>query len=212
MATPSYKLIYFGVQARAELARMLFRYANVDFEDVRITRDDWATLKQDPKTKFGQVPILEINGKPIAQSQAIVRYLAQKFGYLPTDPDAALPIDELYAFINSDISDKQFLGSLFQDPEAKEKYRSDYFGNQLPTRLGYIEKILESSTSGYLVGDKLTLADLALIDFAQRVLFDKDWIERTKPVLEKLPKVSEYLQKRFEDPQYKAYLEKKPKA
>ncbi len=210
MATTSYKLIYFGVQARAELARMLFRYANVEFEDVRINRDEWATLKQE--VKFGQVPILEINGKPVAQSQAIVRYLAQKFGYLPTDPDAALPVDELYSFINSDISDKQFMGSLFQDAEAKEKYRSDYFGNQLPTKLGYLEKILESNGTGYLVGDKLTLADLAFVDFAQRVLFDKDWIERTKPVLERFPKVSEYLQKRFEDAQYKAYLEKKPKA
>jgi len=185
---------------------MLFRYSKIEFEDVRIGRDAWAALKQDPKIKFGQIPILEIDGKPIAQSQTIARYLAQKFGYLPTDPDAALPIDELYAFINSDISDKQMVSAFIQDPEAKEKYRNDFFGNQLPTRLSYIEKILEGNTSGYLIGDKLTLADFALVDFAQRVLYDEDWIERTKPVLEKFPKVTEYLQKRF------AYLEQKPKA
>ncbi len=211
MTTPSYRLTYFDEQGRAELIRMIFRFSNVEFEDVRIQDEEWEKLRSDPRIKFQELPILEINGKPLAQSQTIVRYLAQKFGYLPTDPDAALPISELYSFINSDISDKQFLGSYFDDPEAKEKYRSDFWESQLPKRLAFIEKILESNTSGFLIGDQMTLADFSLVDFGSRVMFDKQWIKRAEPVLEKVPKVKGYFQKRFEDPKFKAYLDRKPK-
>jgi len=209
MATPSYKLTYFDVQGRAELIRMIFRFSNIEFEDVRVDYPKW--LQTPSKPKFEELPILEINEKPVAQSVVIVRYLAQKFGYLPIDPDAALPIEELYAFINSDISDRQMAGALFQDPEAKEKYRSDYWENQLPKKLDFLEKILEGNTSGFLIGDKLTLADLSLVDFAQRVLYDKQWAQRAEPLLAKLPNLAGYLQKRFEDPKYKAYMERKPK-
>jgi len=210
MATPTYRLTYFPVQARAEVIRLLFRYANVDFEDVRLNKDQWSSVKSEPKYKFDQLPLLEVNGKAVTQSQAIARYVAQKFGYLPTDPDAALSIDELATFINSDISDRQYYGSLFQDTEGKEAYRKDYFENQLPKKLAFLEKTLEGNTSGFLIGDSITLADFILIDFAQRVLYDKDWIERTRPVLEKLPNLTAYFMKRFEDPKYKAYFETKP--
>jgi len=92
MATPSYRLTYFDEQGRAELIRMIFRFNNIEFEDVRIQDEEWESLHGDPKIKFQELPILEINGKPLAQSQVIARYLAQKFGYLPTDPDATLQL------------------------------------------------------------------------------------------------------------------------
>ncbi len=209
MATASYKLTYFDVQGRAELIRMLLRFGNVEFEDVRVDYPQW--VQSTGKPKYEELPILEIDGKAIAQSQVIARYLARKLGYLPTDPDAGLEIDELYTFINSDISDRQMVGALFQDAEAKEKYRADYWENYLPKKLALIEKILEGNTTGFLIGDKWTLADLCLVDFAQRVLYDKQWAQRAEPILAKFTNLAGYLQKRFEDPQYKAYVEKKPK-
>jgi len=45
MADCEYKLVHFNVRFLAEPIRWIFSYAGVAFEDVRITVDQWATLK-----------------------------------------------------------------------------------------------------------------------------------------------------------------------
>ena len=42
---PKYKLTYFNLRGRAETIRMLFAAADVKFEDVRITFEEWPELK-----------------------------------------------------------------------------------------------------------------------------------------------------------------------
>jgi len=41
----SYKLTYFNGRGRAELSRLIFAAAGVQYEDVRIERADWAKMK-----------------------------------------------------------------------------------------------------------------------------------------------------------------------
>ena len=41
-----YKLTYFNIQARGEVARFLFTMADVKFEDNRIEFADWPALKK----------------------------------------------------------------------------------------------------------------------------------------------------------------------
>ncbi|TMS34856.1 hypothetical protein L596_002364 [Steinernema carpocapsae] len=76
---PEYKLTYFNIRGLAEPARLLFALAGVDFEDNRIEHENWPPLKA--STPFGQLPVLEFDGKKLAQSFAIYRYLANEFGY-----------------------------------------------------------------------------------------------------------------------------------
>uniref|UniRef100_A0A0M3HPS6 GST C-terminal domain-containing protein n=1 Tax=Ascaris lumbricoides TaxID=6252 RepID=A0A0M3HPS6_ASCLU len=97
---PQYKLIYFNGRGRAETIRLLFAQAQVKYEDVRIEKDQWPTLKES-KLKFyqslsivifcsmfscllcmpfGQLPVLEMDGKRLAQSHAIEKFLARMFG------------------------------------------------------------------------------------------------------------------------------------
>lgn len=44
-------------------------FINVHVQDKRVTQEEWAALK--PQTPFGQIPVLEVGGRHIAQSAAI---------------------------------------------------------------------------------------------------------------------------------------------
>lgn len=41
----SYRLHYFDVRGRAEIVRMLFKLAQVEFEDIRVTESEWPRVK-----------------------------------------------------------------------------------------------------------------------------------------------------------------------
>jgi prostaglandin-H2 D-isomerase / glutathione transferase len=81
MAT-TYKLVYFDLKGRAELSRLIFAYCNQQYENKIIQFEEWPEYKK--ATVFGQLPMLEIheNGRThvIAQSIAIARFLANRFG------------------------------------------------------------------------------------------------------------------------------------
>lgn len=51
-------------------------------------------------TPFGQLPILEINGKQYAQTSAIVRYLGRKYGLGGNNVDEDFEIDQNMEFFN----------------------------------------------------------------------------------------------------------------
>ena len=70
------KLTYFNLRGRAESARLMLVYKGIDYEDNRITKEQWATVK--PNTPFGGLPILEYNGLELAQSMTIARFLARE--------------------------------------------------------------------------------------------------------------------------------------
>ncbi|VDP16736.1 unnamed protein product [Heligmosomoides polygyrus] len=79
-----YKLTYFNGRGLAEIIRQvngfsLFVVAKQDYEDVRLSFEEWPKHKDE--MPFGQMPVLEVDGKKLCQSHAIGRYLARKFGY-----------------------------------------------------------------------------------------------------------------------------------
>jgi hypothetical protein len=54
-----YKLAYFNLRGRAELARYIFAAAGQEFEDYRIEKENWPAEK--PKAPFGALPYLEVH-------------------------------------------------------------------------------------------------------------------------------------------------------
>ena len=58
------KLYYFDIYGRAEAIRLLLHYAKVDYVDERLKGHEFQEMKS--KFEFGQVPVLERDGKMYA--------------------------------------------------------------------------------------------------------------------------------------------------
>ena len=89
------KVHYFPGYGRAEQFRMLLAYAKVDFENVDYTQETLPAAKESGNLEFGQLPVLESDGKFYAQSHATLRFLGAKYGYYPADPFLAYQADSI---------------------------------------------------------------------------------------------------------------------
>ncbi|VDL82003.1 unnamed protein product [Nippostrongylus brasiliensis] len=140
-----YKLTYFNGRGLAEAARQLFILADQEYEDVRLTREEFAALK--PNLPFGQVPVLEIDGHEIAQSKTICRYLANIFGFAGKDAVESAIIDSLadqWTDFDYEIRPWLFITLGYIDGDA-EKLKKEIL---LPARdkfLGFITKFLKNN-------------------------------------------------------------------
>lgn len=69
-------LTYFPIRGRAEVPRLILEHVGAEYEDKRITFEDWPALKQ--TLPFGQLPNYADDDVSIPQSMAIVRHLGRK--------------------------------------------------------------------------------------------------------------------------------------
>jgi len=155
---PQYKLTYFDARGRAEAARFVFAYAGVQYEDERLTQDVWPTKKA--STPWGSIPILEVDGKVLAQSSAILRYLGKVHNLAGENDFEAAKCDEMVEAL-ADLTTAA--APIFREKdEAKkaeliEKVKTETF----PKFLTQWEKVLNAN-GGFLVGKKFSYADFAI--------------------------------------------------
>ncbi|CAL2033644.1 unnamed protein product [Caenorhabditis brenneri] len=204
---PQYKLYYFNLRGWAEPARQLFKLAHVEFEDVRIENGtpEWEALK--PKTPFGQLPFLTVDGFEIPQSAAILRYLGTKFGFAGKTPEEEAWVDAIVDQF------KDFVNPLRQvimaqrggNPEEVERVKSEVFNPARDTFFKILNGILEKSKSGFLVGDGVTWADLVIADIITTMekltVFDVSAEENKKLVafrekVNSIPEIKEHNEQR----------------
>lgn len=154
---PQYKLIYFNSKGLAEMSRLLFVYAGVDYEDVRFKdRDDFINNWQ-PKLPNGQAPCLEVDGKRFPQSNAIARYLAREFKLYGKDNIEAMQID---AVIETASDLRTAVSALFYetDEAKKAEIKKVAITEKFPKTLGMLENLAQGD--GVFVGDSISFADI----------------------------------------------------
>ena len=79
-----YKLSYFDVDGgRAEPVRIAFHAAGINFDDHRISFPEFGEMRN--SLRFNAVPVLEIDGQQVTQSNAMTRFVGKKAGLYPTD-------------------------------------------------------------------------------------------------------------------------------
>lgn len=203
MSTPKITLEYFNSTGRAEVARAAFWIGDIPFEDVRLTREQFGENKVAGKYPLGQVPVIAVNDGPfIPQSAAIVRYAAQLAGLTPSDPYNALLVDSYNETVNDLIL---LLATTFRipDEECRTK-REDIAQNALPKLFKYFESVIQDDKT-FLVGDKLSTADLTLL------IVIKGWISSgildhiPATVIDQFPRFNAYIAKLEETAEIKKY-------
>jgi len=148
------------------------------------------------------------DGKTLAQSNTIARFLARKYNLMGKDEWEAAKVDEMVDVL-VDIRQECIKHIMETDVEKKTELKEHFLNTYLPGYFKIMESQLEKKTTGngklFLVGDGLTWADLFfihLVDMTETIV-DPTILANNFPGLSALrknvcevPKVKEWLEKR----------------
>jgi len=162
---PNYTLTYFNGRGRGEIIRLLFAAGGQDYKDVRIERADWPGTHK-AGAPFGQLPVLEVDGVKLCQSNACARYVARKLNLAGKTEIEQAQADMIVDCLED--SAKPILQFAFEKDETKKaEMKKKFVEEQLPQYLNHLEAMLKSNHGGdkFFVGADMTWADLAFLNF-----------------------------------------------
>jgi glutathione S-transferase len=200
----SFKLYYFNIRGKAEVARLLFTLAGEAYEDFRFSFEDWPNHK--PNTPYGQVPVLEIteDGKTVKlpESVAIFRFLANRFGFAGKTPLEKAQVDAVADLLNDMLN--QSLPCIHEkDPVKQAELFAKYYGETVHNFFKLLEKTIVDNKTGFLVGDDVTFADLFLFnacdwmrDHKEKILAQYPAVKAHNEKVAAIPKIAEWLKVR----------------
>ncbi|KAG8223843.1 hypothetical protein J437_LFUL007864 [Ladona fulva] len=201
---PKYRLTYFPVTVLGEPIRMLLSYGGVQFEDRRVTTEEWARMKKD--SPFGKLPMLEIDGKVIHQSIAIQRYLAKQFKLTGANAMEELQCDMMVDTI-SDLRSHATAIHYEKDEKRKEELRKTLVNETMPFYLQRIDSEIKKN-SGHVVAGKLTWADIHVVAILE---FIHAWLKLPFFEDDKYPSLKLLVANVMNVPAIKDWIKKRPK-
>ena len=155
---------------RAEVLRAGMFLQDIDFENVH-DQDRLMQLRKDQKVPFGGLPVMEVNGQILSQTQAMASYVGKMKNLYPSGDDAAFAQAHCDEIINgcTDVTNTLSATMYGRTPEnqVKEK-RTELMDPETPGRLylhlSGLNSILCRDGSVYACGADhgLTVADLAV--------------------------------------------------
>ena len=138
---------------------------------------------------FRALPYLEVDGKALAQSNTINRYVGKLAGLYPKDDWQAALCDEVMDAVED--ADHLIGATLDLPADAKKKAREDLAAGPLPRYLQQLEARLKAAGGEYFADRRLTVGDLKvwmLVRWLRGGVLDympKDLVDRVAPQLVK---------------------------
>jgi glutathione S-transferase len=178
---PPYELVYWpGIQGRGEFVRLAFEAAGVPYVDVgRLPSSRGggagavARLLEEPGpwlTPLGP-PALRHGKEVVAQTAAILQWLAPRLGLVPKDEANRLRAHQIQltiADLVAEVHDAHhpIAVSLYYEDQKPEATRcaAELVRERIPMYLGYLDGALDSNPTGkgrWLVGRGLSYVDLS---------------------------------------------------
>ena len=199
----SIKLTYFDIHGgRGEPARIALRMAGVPFEDERVPFAQWRSLK--PTFPFQSMPVLEVDGRRITQSNTINRYVGKLTDLYPSDPWQAALCDEVMDAVE-DIG--QRVSATFTMTESEKKnVREMLASGPIPMFLRGLEGLIGARGGTFFADDRLTVADLKALVWIGHLLSGKLDHIPAHVVAENAPRLVSYYETICDHPKVKPYF------
>ncbi|MBL4296882.1 glutathione S-transferase family protein [Vibrio fluvialis] len=177
-------------RSRSKRIIWLLEELEVEYQIVPYQRDS-LTFLAPPELKavhpLGKSPVIEIDGRVIAESGAITEYLIERFAPQRLAParDSTDYIDYLQwlHFAESSGILPLLLKLFLAKDGAKTQFLESYANSEAAKVLGYVNAQLEDKN--YLVADKLSGADIMMSFIAEGV--------QTSGMLDHFPNIKAYL-------------------
>jgi glutathione S-transferase len=153
----SYKLTYFDFNGgRGEPIRIALHAAGIEFQDERLSFEQFGKMRQG--TPFNALPVLNIDGADISQTNSLLRYVGKLADLYPTDNLQALYCDEVMSAFE-DVN--HHVGrTLFLKEDALRLAREKLVDGWLSVFIKGLGKLLARGGGKYFADNQLTVADL----------------------------------------------------
>jgi len=151
-----YKLTYFDFDGgRAEPVRIAFHAAGIAFEDHRISFPEFGAMRS--TTRFSCVPVLEIDGVAVTQSNAMLRYVGKMAGLYPEDDLQAMYCDEAMGAIEDLLH--HIVHTFGLEGEPLKLARQELVDGWLSIYIKGLAELLQRG-GDYFADNRITVADL----------------------------------------------------
>ncbi|XP_006093297.1 glutathione S-transferase A2 [Myotis lucifugus] len=194
------KLHYFNARGRMESIRWLLAAAGVEFEEQFLASpEDLEKLRNDGSLMFQQVPMVEIDGMKLAQTRAILNYIAAKYNLYGKDIKERALID-MYSEGMADLNE-MILHLPLCPPDQKDAKMTQIREKTTNRYFPAFEKVLKSHGQHYLVGNRLSRADIHLVELIYYIeeidpslMANFPLLKALKTRISNLPPVKKFLQ------------------
>ncbi|OMH78819.1 putative glutathione S-transferase 6 [Zancudomyces culisetae] len=154
----SFELLYFPINnGRGTITRLMLNVGGANWKQ---TTPDWPATKEN--MPYGRLPVLietctDGSKFTLCESKVIERYVAHKFGFLPSDAKEAATAEQYVDNISDSL--EAFVVHNFRE-------KSDASKEKLVTAVKYLiskhEPILAANPSGHYIGNNLSYPDFAI--------------------------------------------------
>ena len=203
-------LTYFDGRGLAELPRLLLAAGGVVYTDVRIPHVPgqpnaaWEKIKAEQP--YGQIPVLAHRGLKIAQSNAIVRYIARQY-HLEGEREDDIPLLDAAFEAVIDIRKKFFT------EKADPTKLADYWAKTFPESVQQLAKNIQATatSSPFFTGKRISYVDIAIYyllwvlatenkEAVDKAIKENPKIQALYEGVEKDEKIAAYLKQRKQTP------------
>ena len=153
----TFKLTYFDFDGgRAEPVRIAFHAAGIEFEDERLSFQEFGEMRH--RTRFNGVPVLQIDGVAVTQTNAMCRYVGRMAGLYPEEDRQALHCDEVMSVVED--NSHQVLATFGLEGDELKVARENLVDGWLKIYLRGLDELLTRGGGQYFAANRLTMADL----------------------------------------------------